>query len=44
MTKEEIERIIEMVREGLMSARHAAVLLDWTVDDVCEAAFGEVCL
>lgn len=44
MTKEEIERVLELVREGLMSVRYAAILLDWTVDDVCEAAFGEVVL
>lgn len=39
----EIE-LLEQVRQGLVSARYAARLLDWTVDDVCEAAFGEVVL
>lgn len=44
MTQEEIERILEAVREGMMSVRYAARLLDWTVDDVCIAAFGEIVL
>jgi hypothetical protein len=44
MTEEEIKLLIEQVREGLASARYAAKLLDWTVDEVCEVAFGEVVL
>lgn len=36
--------IIGYVKNGFMSARRAAVLLDCTVDDVSEAAFGEVVL
>jgi hypothetical protein len=44
MTPEEIEDLIERVRQGLASIRYAANVLDWTVDDVCEAAFGEVVL
>jgi hypothetical protein len=44
MTPDEIEALIERVREGLASVRYAASVLDWTVDDVCIAAFGEVVL
>ena len=44
MSKESLEALFEAVREGFVSVRYAAVLLDWTVDDVCEVAFGEVVL
>lgn len=44
MTPEEIDVLIERVRQGLVSVRYAAKLLDWTVDEVCEVAFGEVTL
>ena len=44
MTPEEIDELIEQVRQGLASARYAARVLGWTVDDVCEAAFGKVTL
>ncbi|HWI67551.1 MAG TPA: hypothetical protein VNS88_04160 [Nitrospiraceae bacterium] len=38
------DELIEQVRQGLASARYAARVLGCTVDDVCEAAFGEVTL
>ena len=44
MSPEEVEELIERVRQGLASARYAARVLNWTVDEVCEAAFGEVTL
>jgi hypothetical protein len=36
--------LTERMRRGLASARYVAKVLDWTVDDVCMAAFGEVVL
>jgi hypothetical protein len=42
--EDKIEAIIEWVRMGQVSVRFAAVRLDWTVEDVCLAAFGEVTL
>ena len=42
MTALEIEELIERVRQGLTSVRYAAEVLDWTVDEVCLAAFGEI--
>lgn len=35
---------VNQVKQGMMSARYVAGILDWTVDDVCIAAFGEVVL
>ena len=40
MSPAEIEELIERVRQGLASVRYAAVMLNWTVDEVCIAAFG----
>lgn len=42
--EEETEKLIKQVRQGFTSVRYAARELNWTVDDVCEAAFGEVVL
>ena len=38
----EVEELIDRVRQGLASVRYAAQVIDWTVDEVCMAAFGEV--
>lgn len=44
MSRESLESIFEGVRDGLYSIRYAAALLGWTVEDICEAVFGEIVL
>ena len=44
MKPDEIEELIERVRQGFASVRYVAKILGCTVDDVCLAAFGEIVL
>jgi predicted HTH domain antitoxin len=41
---EAVKELFEAVTQGYVSVRRAAVLLDCTVDDICEVAFGEIVL
>ena len=44
VSREALEALYEAIQEGFVSIRYAANLLDWDVDTVCEAVFGDVVL